>query len=194
MNLALFDFDGTLTTKDSLDLFLKYSVSKQKYLINMVQFSPYFIAYKTKLLSNNKAKEKLFEIFFKGIDEQVFKETSKNFALTQLDKIINKDMYETVQQHIKNGDRVIIVSASIECYLKHWSQKESIELLSTKLNFKSDKFTGKFLTKNCYGDEKVNRIKEHLQVDEYDTIYAYGDSPGDTQMLKLADIPKWVKH
>ena len=194
MNLALFDFDGTLTTKDSLDLFLKYSVSNQKYLFNMLLFSPYFIAYKTKLLSNNKAKEKLFEIFFKGIDEQVFKETSKNFALTQLDKIINKDMYETVQQHIKNGDRVIIVSASIECYLKHWSQKESIELLSTKLNFKSDKFTGKFLTKNCYGDEKVNRIKEHLQVDEYDTIYAYGDSPGDTQMLKLADIPKWVKH
>ncbi len=187
MNLALFDFDGTLTSKDSLGEFLKHSVSREKYLINMFKFMPYFILWQLRLMQNGIAKEHLLRIFFKGIDEKNFKAIAKNYSLTKIDQIIRKDRMKLLQEHKENGDRVIIVSASMQSWLQPWCDKNNIELISTQLKFKDGKVTGRFSTKNCYGVEKANRIKELLHVEDYGTIYAYGDSSGDTQMLEMAD-------
>ncbi|MCW8894444.1 MAG: HAD-IB family hydrolase [Sulfurimonas sp.] len=187
MNLALFDFDGTLTSKDSLDEFLKHSVSRKKYILNTLKFIPYFILWQTKLMNNGVAKEHLFRIFFKGVDEKNFKAIAKNFSLTKLDQIMRKDRLAILEKHRQNGDRIIIVSASMKCWLQPWCDKNNIELLSTQLEFKDGKFTGRFLTPNCHGKEKENRVKELLHVEDYETIYAYGDSSGDTEMLAMAD-------
>jgi HAD superfamily hydrolase (TIGR01490 family) len=186
VNLALFDFDGTLTTKDSLDEFLRYIVGRKKYFVYMFKFIPYFIFWKLRLMNNGVAKEHLFRIFFKGADEKLFKEKAINFSLKKLDPIINKDRMAILKKHQAEGDRVIIVSASMRCWLQPWCDKNNIELLSTQLEFKNGEFTGRFLTKNCHGKEKENRIKELLNLKDYETIYAYGDSSGDTQMLALA--------
>ncbi len=187
MNLALFDFDGTLTSKDSLGEFLKHSVSREKYLINMFKFMPYFILWQLRLMQNGIAKEHLLRIFFKGIDEKNFKAIAKNYSLTKIDQIIRKDRMKLLQEHKENGDRVIIVSASMQSWLQPWCDKNNIELISTQLKFKDGKVTGRFSTKNCYGIEKANRIKELLHVEDFETIYAYGDSNGDKQMLEMAD-------
>lgn len=187
MNLALFDFDGTLSTKDSLDEFLKYSVSKKRYLLNMLKFIPYFALWKVGVINNSRAKERLFEIFFKGMDESLFRAKAKSFSLYKLDSIINKDRIKILQEHQKQGTRVIIVSASMRCWLEPWCLKNGVELLSTELKFEDGKYSGKFLTPNCHGQEKARRIKEYLNLDEYERVYAYGDSSGDTQMLLLAD-------
>lgn len=186
MNLALFDFDGTLTSKDSLNEFLKYSVEKKKYFIYMFKFTPFFILWQLRLIDNSVAKEHLFRIFFKGTNENILKDKAKKFSLTKLDSILNKERFNILKKHQDNGDRVVIVSASMRCWLQPWCDKNNIELLSTQLEFKQKQFTGKFLTKNCHGKEKENRIKELLDLNDYETIYAYGDSSGDTQMLALA--------
>ncbi len=187
MNLALFDFDGTLTDKDSLADFIKFAVGGKKYFLGLVKFLPIFILYKLKIIKNDIAKERLLKQFFFGFDEQKFKSVAKQYSLTKIDLILRDKIYQKLQTHKKQNDRVVIVSASMECWLKDWCEKENIELISTKLEFKNQKFTGKFLTKNCYGDEKVNRIKKYLTLKNYDKIYAYGDSKGDEAMLSLAD-------
>ena len=187
MNLALFDFDGTLTTKDSLGEFLKFSFSREKYLINMLKFVPTFILWQLKFIRNDIAKQRLFNIFYHGIREEDFKKLATEFSLKKLDKIIKKERLDILKNHQKNGDRVVIVSASMQCWLQPWCDKNNIELLSTRLEFLDSKFTGKFLTPNCYGKEKENRIKKHLNIKEYETIYAYGDSSGDDYMLAMAD-------
>ncbi|OHD96375.1 MAG: haloacid dehalogenase [Sulfurimonas sp. RIFCSPHIGHO2_12_FULL_36_9] len=186
MNLALFDFDGTLTTKDSLDEFLKESGGKKKYMLNMFKFLPYFALWQLRVMPNGVAKEHLFRIFFKGMDENIFKEKARDFSLNKLDLIINQERVKLLKKHQENGDRVVIVSASMKCWLQPWCDKNSIELLSTQLEFKNGAFSGKFLTPNCHGKEKENRIKEHLNIKDYETIYAYGDSSGDKEMLLLA--------
>ncbi|QFR43189.1 HAD family hydrolase [Sulfurimonas xiamenensis] len=186
MNLALFDFDGTLTKQDSLNEFLKHSVSRKNYIVNMFKFLPYFTLWQLKLINNGVAKEHLFRIFFKDIDEEFFKKTATEFSLKKLDFIISKERIKILKKHQANGDRVVIVSASMQCWLQPWCDKNSIELLSTKLEFKNGTFSGKFLTPNCHGIEKENRIKAHLNLQEYKTIYAYGDSSGDKEMLALA--------
>ncbi|MCK9454064.1 HAD family hydrolase [Sulfurimonas sp.] len=186
MNLALFDFDGTLTTKDSLDEFLKYSVGKKEYFIKMFKFLPYLVLWQTKIMSNSAAKEHLFRIFFKGVSEELFKKRARDFSHEKLDLIINQERLNILREHQSNGDRVVIVSASMQCWLQPWCDKNNIELLSTRLEFKEGEFTGRFLTKNCHGKEKESRIKEFLKVEDYKVVYAYGDSSGDKEMLELA--------
>ena len=75
----------------------------------------------------------------------------------------------------------------MECWVKPWCDKNNIDLISTRLEVKDNKLTGKFATKNCYGREKVNRVKEAYDLSQYNHIYAYGDSRGDRELLALAD-------
>ncbi len=187
MNLALFDFDGTLTKKDSLNEFLKYSVDTQTYIQNILRFTPFFIFWQLKFISNSTAKQHLFRIFFKDMGKDKFEELAKEYSLTKIDSILREDRFEILQNHKKNGDRVVIVSASLQSWLQPWCDKNNIELLCTQPEFVENKVTGKFSTPNCHGFEKVNRIKEFLDLNSYETIYAYGDSSGDVQMLDIAD-------
>jgi len=193
MNLALFDFDGTLTTKDSLGEFLKFCVGKRKYYLKLILFAPIFILYKLKFMRNDKAKEILFCIFFKDKSQQYFQTLAENFVHYELQNIINPTTYAILQKHKKDGNKIVLVSASMKCWLEPWCKKENIDLLCTELDFQNERFTCRFKTKNCHGKEKVNRIKQHLDLSKFSEIYAYGDSNGDTQMLQLADFAFMVK-
>lgn len=192
MNLALFDFDGTLTRKDSLEEFIIYAVGKREYYIKLLFFSPIYLLYRLKLLDNSKAKEMLFRFYFSGIKESTLKEIAYKFSSEKLDSLLRDEIYKKFQKHKKDGDRVIIVSASMKCWLKPWSDKEGVELLSTELEFINSHFSGHFKTKNCHGIEKLNRVKEILNLNDYEKIYAYGDSSGDNEILEVADIKQKV--
>jgi len=187
-NLALFDFDGTLTTKDSLGEFIKFAKGDVAYYLGLVKFFPYFIAWKIGFMKNYEAKEKLFQLFFKGMEKKEFEKLANDYANTMIKFIERYDTKLMLLKHIEDGDKVLLVSASMRCWLEPWASKLDIEVLSTELEFVDDKFSGKFATKNCHGQEKVERIKKHLSLDEYSKIYAYGDSSGDKEMLNLADV------
>ncbi|MBN2816006.1 MAG: haloacid dehalogenase-like hydrolase [Campylobacterales bacterium] len=188
MNLALFDFDGTLTTKDSLQEFIIFAVGKTTYYSKLILFSPIFVLYKLKLMHNSTAKELLFQLYFKGIQESEFKQIALEFSQQGINPILRDTTYHKLQEHKKHGDRVIVVSASMKCWLEPWTQKEGIELLSTELEFTKGIFNGKFKTLNCHGKEKLRRVKELLQLDDYEKIYTYGDSEGDREILDIADV------
>ena len=102
-------------------------------------------------------------------------------------KIIKPKALKRIRWHQNNGHTVVIVSASIESWLKTWCQKNSLKLIATKIEHKGNKITGKLDGKNCYGPEKVTRIKESYNLKEFTNIYSYGDSSGDFEMLKIAD-------
>ncbi len=187
MRLALFDFDGTITTKDSMVEFIQYAVGKRKYYFGLLRLSPMLMAYKLNLYSNDKAKERLLAYFFKKITIKEFQEIVIGYDKNELDKIVRKEAIAKILWHKKQGDEVVVVSASMECWLKLWCDRQNIKLIATKLEIENGKFTGKFATPNCYGEEKVTRLKELYPTEKYSHIYAYGDSRGDRELLKLAD-------
>lgn len=187
-NLALFDFDGTLTTKDSLGEFIKFAVGDIKFYLGLMKFLPTFLKWQLGIIKNYEAKEKLFKLFFEDMSEEEFQNFAHEFSTKHLHKIQRQDAYEMFLKHIKAGDRVLIVSASMKSWLEPWCKNHEVELLSTELDFKDGKVSGNFATKNCHGQEKVDRIKTHLNLDDYEIIHAYGDSSGDIEMLELADV------
>lgn len=112
---------------------------------------------------------------------------ARQFSLEHIDKIIRPKAIKKISWHKEQGHKVVVVSASIECWLKPWCEKNDLELIATQYEFLNSMATGKFLTPNCYGPEKVRRILERYDVKSFDTIYAYGDSHGDRELLAMAD-------
>jgi HAD superfamily hydrolase (TIGR01490 family) len=187
MNIAFFDFDGTITTDDSLIKFIRFVVGDIVFIIGMVVLSPMLIAYKLKLIPNYKAKQYMLSYFFKGMSEEKFMQVANEYSLNHIDTILRPKAMEKIAWHKEQGHKIVIVSASIECWLKPWCNENNLELIATKLDIKNGILTGKLLTNNCYGIEKVNRIQEHYNLNDYNYIYAYGDSSGDKELLELAN-------
>jgi len=187
MTIALFDFDGTITTKDSLAEFLCFAIGKRKYYQGLFVLAPILLLYKLKLIPNYLAKEKMLSYFFKGYSKEHFNTIALKFSTNEISKIIRPLALEKINWHKTQGHKVVIVSASIESWLKDWCEQYEVELIATRLEIKNDELTGRFETKNCYGPEKVSRLKSKYSLDTFSSIYVYGDSRGDKELLELAD-------
>jgi len=186
MNLALFDFDGTLTTKDSLSEFIQFCVGRPSYYLGLVILSPMLLLYKLKIIPNDIAKERFISHFFKDWSGKKFTQLAQEYSLTEIDKIIRPKALMELQWHQTQGHEFILVSASMQQWLQPWCNKNNIKLVSTQLEIKNDLITGKFSSKNCYGSEKVKQLHDKYDLSLYTKIYAYGDSAGDKDLLKLA--------
>lgn len=191
--IAFFDFDGTITASDSLIKFIRYAAGEVKTAWGLLLLSPMFVAYKIKLIPNYKAKQYILSHFFKGMDEQQFQKIAQEYSLNHIDTIVRSKAMATIAWHKAQGHTVAVVSASIENWLKPWCDKNGLDLIATRLQINNGKLTGEFATQNCYGIEKVNRIKERYNLAEYNSIYAYGDDLGDKEMLGIAN-ERYYKH
>ena len=185
--LVLLDFDGTITTNDSLINFIRLSFGDIRTIWGMMFLSPILIVYKLKIIPNYKAKEMMLSYFFRGMSEELFEQIAKDYSLNHIDNILRPNAMEKIKWHKKQGHKIVIVSASIECWLKPWCDLYELDLIATKLEMKDGKVSGKLFTKNCYGIEKVNRVRKIYNLNDYNYIYAYGDSRGDKELLALAN-------
>ena len=185
--ISLFDFDGTITTDDSLIKFIRFVVGDVKAAWGMLLLSPMLITYKLKLIPNYKAKQWMLSYFFKGMDEKQFLKDAEEYSLNHIDKMLRPKAMEKIAWHIEQHHKVVVVSASMECWLKPWCNKNGLDVIATKIEIKDGMVTGNFLCQNCYGIEKANRVKEAYDLSDYDYIYAYGDTRGDKELLALAD-------
>lgn len=190
--LALFDFDGTISSKDSFLYFLRYTHSIPQGIFNVIRVFPQLLAYKLGRMSNEQAKQRLFASFYKGVKLEQFDAWARGF-LPQINSFIKPKALAQLRQHQEQGDRVIIVSAGFDLILKYWCEQEGVELLATGIEVKDGIITGCFVGRNCYGPEKVNRINAHLTLSEYEEIYAYGDSRGDLEMIGISHRPLHLK-
>jgi HAD superfamily hydrolase (TIGR01490 family) len=185
--IAFFDFDGTITSKDSFGHFLKFALGKAHYYFGLLMKSPLLAAYKLGLVPNYTAKEKLFMYFFRGWDISAFQELADKYSSEQVAGILRPGAMDKIRWHLREGHKVVVVTASLENWLKKWCSVNNLDLIATRIELIDGKITGRFATKNCYSAEKVRRITEQYDIKSYSKIYAYGDSKGDREMLDLAD-------
>lgn len=187
--IAAFDFDGTITKRDTLPLFINFANNKQQLLLGSLKMAPSLLLFKLKLIPNYKAKARLFRIFFGGMKLEKFEELCEGFT-PSIEKVLNPVAIEKIKWHQKMNHQVIIISASVENWIRPWATKYGVDIiLATQLQVKDNNITGNFLTKNCHGAEKVCRLLQHYPDKENYTLYAYGDSNGDKELLALADHP-----
>jgi len=184
--LALFDFDGTLTKKDSLADFIHFAVGTRKMVAGAFMLSPVFAAYAVKLMHNGAAKQKVLQYFFANWKITDLTALADRYALHRIPAILRPGALEKIQWHLNHGHTVTVVSASPEIWLKAWTQSLGIALIGTRLEEDNGRFSGRYAGQNCHGSEKVRRIRERYDLHMFERIYAYGDTSGDKPMLALA--------
>ena len=103
-----------------------------------------------------------------------------------LPSLLRPKALREIQKLREAGATVVIVSASASQWISGWSDAAGLMLMTTVLEEKNNAITGRISGRNCYGDEKVCRIRESYRLDQFDEIYCYGDTSGDRPMLSLA--------
>ena len=186
-----FDFDGTLTTSDTLLEFIKYAKGRGRFLMVFLMYSPLLVLMKLHLYPNWKAKQQIFAHLFAGMRIEKFDALCRGFAEENQHLLRPKGITLMHEAQVA-GAQVFIVSASIDNWVRPFfdiRNLKGVQVLGTQIEVEDGKLTGRFKSNNCYGKEKVHRIAEVLKSferSEYE-IEAFGDSRGDKEMLAFAD-------
>ncbi|MDK2122920.1 HAD family hydrolase [Parachitinimonas caeni] len=185
--LALFDFDGTLTDRDSLLPFLRYVAGDVTYFRGMAILSPLLLAYLARIVPNDIAKQKVITRFLGGRDLAEVSAWGELFAEERIPNWLRPGVVDKLKWHQQAGHECVLVSASPDIYLAPFAKRMGFSaVLCTRLETQGSRLTGRLNGPNCYGPEKVRRINDWLNGRQPEVVHAYGDSRGDREMLAMA--------
>jgi HAD superfamily hydrolase (TIGR01490 family) len=189
--LALFDFDKTITDRDTFLPFMFFSFGYFRIICLIILFLPHALLCFAGFMSRKKFKEKVFKLTIKGWTKEKFREVAQDFYKQKVKSFLRKPALDEIKMHLSNNADVSLVSASPEDWLWPFTEEVGINLIGTRLEIKNDRYTGNIVGGNCRREEKVNRVKEVYDLEKYSDIYAYGDSKGDKEMLEMSNHPNF---
>ena len=190
MKVYAIDFDGTLTTRDTFLAFIRFACGTPRFLLGLLLYAPLLVLMKLRLYDNGKAKQRVFAHFFKGMAIDAFDTLCQDFAHSHR-HLLRLEVVRLLEQALSEGSEVLVVSASIDNWVQPFFPK--VKVLGTQIEVIDGCLTGRFLSPNCYGQEKVRRILAlYPDRSEYHLI-AFGDSRGDREMLAFADEAHLIK-
>jgi len=182
MKAAVYDFDGTIIPGDSVEDLLLFAYNKEiisaSYLIKAAIKA---IGFKSHLIGEECAKT-AGHAFLKEIPVKEREGLMKEFA-AHIVKKARPEALKTIRDYQGKGVKVILCSASCECYMKYVA-----DMLGTDLLCSASDENGMYRPPNCKGDEKVNRLRVWLidnSMTQHDLVCGYGDSVSDAPMLRF---------
>lgn len=186
--VAAFDVDGTLTPRDSLLPFLVGLLGRRRVgfaLAAAVAGSP----------QRDAAKARLLRHLLRGRPHTELLTAGREYGTRLARSGVTDAMRERIDRHRAAGHELVIVSASLTCYLEPAAEHLGIgTVLATRLEVDATGHcTGRLDGGNCRGAEKARRLGAHLGPEPVE-LWAYGDSRGDDAMLALADHPVRVRR
>lgn len=187
--VVAFDFDGTLTVKDSYTAFLKWRTPRAAWVLGGLRLAPAAIAY---LFHRDRGRIKAAatRAYLAGVSRERLEADARKFAEQHSRSLLRPDAVIAWKRWRKERVRLVIVTASPDIVVAPFARGLGADdLLGTPLQFDDrGRVTGAFAQPNCRGPEKVTRLRaafgEDLRVRA-----AYGDTGGDTEMLAIAEEP-----
>jgi HAD superfamily hydrolase (TIGR01490 family) len=186
MDLALFDFDGTITTSDTWTPFMRLAVRPARLRVAAVVLSPVIIGYKLGMISSSWGRQAAARVGFGGEPAAAIRRHGEQYAATVLPGTLQVRALERLDWHRAQGDQIVVVSASLDAYLGPWCAARRLDCICTTLEERDGRLTGRYVGGDCTGAEKVRRIRARYDVSRFPVVYAYGDSGEDREMLSLA--------
>lgn len=194
--IALFDFDGTLTRRDTLPIFYRLVVGRMRYIWAIFRCAPQLV---TAGVVGGKRRDLAREAFTKTVLKGRTREDVSRAAVAlagrTLERGLRPDTTARLSWHLSQGHAVVVVSASFRPFVEMVGERLGVsDVIATRWEEGPDNtLTGNLRGHNVRGAEKVRLISRHPILHQASIIYAYGDSPGDRQMLALAHHPVDVR-
>lgn len=172
MTVNAYDFDKTIYDGDSTTDFYLYCLKKYKktwfFLIPNAVFGLLFLL---RIMGKTKFKQRVYRflLFIPNIDE----------ALADFWNAHKKNIKDFYYKQKREDD--FIISASPEFLLKPMIEELGLKYLIAS---RVDQYTGIYSGVNCYGEEKVKRLKlqyPNVSIDEF-----YSDSRSDDPLARIS--------
>lgn len=195
--IAAFDFDGTLTRRDTLVPFLVYACGRSKVASALAAVGPGAVSGRFRPPPEghhrDRTKERLLARLFTGDEAARVAEAGVAYA-ARLPALLRTDMAERLAWHQREGHEVVIVSASLCVYLEPFATDHRVNhVLAVSLEADDEgRLTGRLVGPNVRGAEKAVRLRAWLDGDRPLHLWAYGNSSGDDELLEMATSPTRV--
>ena len=186
MSLALFDFDGTITSTDTWTPFMRFATPPARLVAGQILLAPIFVGYRTGMMSASTGRQLAAHVAFRGQRASTLRQRGIQYATPVLPATVRPEALERIEWHRSHGHDVIVVSASLDVYLGPWCEARGLEYICTTLEERDGRLTGRYVRGDCSGAEKARRIRERYDLDRYAHVYAYGDTAEDREMIDLA--------
>ena len=185
--LVAFDFDGTLTVRDSFTAFLRWRTGLRGALGGLARLLPELVLYPL-LRDRGRLKAATVRVFLAGLTRAELEAQAGRFATEAAAGLFRPDALAAWTAHGAAGARRIIVTASPEETVAPFAEHLGAEgLIGTRLDWTADgRAAGGLDGANCRGAEKVRRLKARFG-EGVALADAYGDTSGDREMLALAE-------
>ena len=184
--IVAFDFDGTLTIRDSFTAFLRWRAGPAGWAIGLAKMTPALAAY---IGDRDRGRIKAASVreFLHGVERQTLEAEAERYADQVWDRFMRPDALACWKAWGEKGAHRVIVTASPETTVAPFARRLGAEgLLGTQLVFDAQgRVTGAFAGENCRGEEKVRRLRAAYG-DDMMLAAAYGDTSGDAEMLAMA--------
>ena len=194
MSLAFFDFDGTLTSRDTiLSLGLNLAGLRPNRCQKTILMLLMFALLKSRLITNDFFKRSFCRVLLTGKSESEIATRCQQFIDQCIPPLINPSVLERLKRHVRQGDDVYLVSSNFSFMLQllpsNWGMSG---VFGTEAELEFGRFTGKLLGPVCNAQEKLRRLLERFGRDAVKEATAYGDSRGDRQLLAFVRVPRWI--
>ena len=184
MQLALFDFDHTISTCDTYSRFLRLVATPRQLARARWTVGPWLLGYRMGMVSAAAIRARATRAAFAGRDAAEIAALAAHYA-QQLPALLRPDMVRRIEWHRAQGHRTVVVSASLDLYLEPWCRQHGLELVCNRLQVDGARLTGLYEGGDI-GPRKAHEIRRRYVLDDYRRIHAYGDSREDRGMLALA--------
>ena len=185
--IAAFDFEHTITTKDTFVPFLYRAFGKYRVRNMFLRLTPQAAMVVVGLTDRDTFKERLIQSLFVGESVDRLRDIGSTHA-SEILNWIRPSARGRIEWHKKRGDRLVMISASLDLYLEPVARELGFDdLLCTRLSVNDQNFDGFLSNKNCRGAEKIRQLRELIGDLSEQELHAYGDSAGDRQLLEAAD-------
>src|SRR5580765_7966030 len=143
MNLALFDFDGTITSSDTWTPFMRFAVRPARLLVGQVLLAPVVVGHRLGMITASRGREMAARVAFQGEEAAAMHQLGAEYATTALPAALRQSAQERIEWHKAQGDEVVVVSASLDVYLGPWCERQGLDCICTTLEERGGRLTGR---------------------------------------------------
>ena len=190
---ALYDFDGTITTKDTTILLLVALLKLRPWRFSGLIWFLFRMIVASDSVSKQGHKNKAIGYLIKDLSDMRLSGALKDFR-NKVKFLYRPSVVASIGQAIQDGCTVVIVTASPSFAISDCVSDLPVIVLGTEFEKEENIYTGLLKSENCYGKEKVNRINEWARSNKIvlSVQSAWSDHFSDFDMLSLSAKRYWV--
>lgn len=196
--VAAFDFDGTLSRRDTLVPFLAAASGRTRFVRAVGRLGISGARRDVDLRDRDGLKEQLLADLFTGRDEEELRHLGTRYARDLLSDQLRPDVLTRLEDHRRAGHELLFVSASLVYYLEPLAEMLGVDaVLAVEPAVRDGRLTGELVRPNVRAEQKAVRLREWLGAPSAGPIpgvriWGYGNSSGDHELLAMSDHAAWL--